>query len=333
MTTAQQNPVARLVDLDPRTLASHPQNIRFDLGDVSELASMRTTGVGLIQPVIVVPLEEGGHRIVAGHRRVLAAVGANLPTVQCVERHDLADQTDEQIAAMIAENIQRQEITPDEEVAAYAQLAAFPAWIAERIAERTGRSVERLREGLQAAALPEGVRTYVAAGTMTLDQAAALDEFADDEKATQRILKAAETGYVHYTLADERAKRERKAKAAATRADLRADGVRIVSTPKGWPYSSVEQPLSSLRTKSNRRITDASHARCPGAAAFIDRDGEAVHVCLHPKEWGHKVIGFYKHLTEEEAAAKAAEEGGGGGTGRAVGSGDHCPASVHPGRS
>jgi ParB family transcriptional regulator, chromosome partitioning protein len=90
---------------------------------VTELAaSLKTGGIGLVEP-IVVPVE-GGYRMVGGHRRATAAILAELPTVPCFERPDLADSDPDQIAAMIAENVHRKNLTGDEEVAAYAQLGA-----------------------------------------------------------------------------------------------------------------------------------------------------------------------------------------------------------------
>jgi ParB-like chromosome segregation protein Spo0J len=56
-----------LVWLEPRELSSHPANMRFDLRDLDELAESIAES-GIVEPLVVVPVE-GGHRIVAGHRR------------------------------------------------------------------------------------------------------------------------------------------------------------------------------------------------------------------------------------------------------------------------
>ena len=59
---------ATLNYLDPRALAANPANVRRDLGDLSALvASIRS--VGVLEPLIVIPDGDGGHLIVAGHRR------------------------------------------------------------------------------------------------------------------------------------------------------------------------------------------------------------------------------------------------------------------------
>lgn len=203
---------------------------------------------------------------------------------------------------MLAENLHRADLTAVEEADGYAHLAAFD-WTPDQIAKRTGRKVERVRHGLAAAVLPDDVRPHVAEGSLTLEQAAALDEFSEDPKALARLLKAAESGYgIHYALADERAKKadsERKAEAKQTLAD---EGTRIVAKPKGSPWGTVEVELEQLTDPNGRKLTTKKHRSCPGHAAFIDRDGSAVHICQHHKEWGHGTPAGYRHLSTEEAA-------------------------------
>ena len=64
---------ATLTYLDPRALAANPANVRSDLGDLASLvASIRS--VGVIEPLIVIPDADGGHLIVAGHRRNAAVI-------------------------------------------------------------------------------------------------------------------------------------------------------------------------------------------------------------------------------------------------------------------
>jgi hypothetical protein len=66
---------ASLVHIDPRVLAANPANVRSNLGDLASLvASIRS--VGVIEPLIVIPDHDGGHLIVAGHRRNAAAIAA-----------------------------------------------------------------------------------------------------------------------------------------------------------------------------------------------------------------------------------------------------------------
>jgi hypothetical protein len=56
-----------LVFLDPRALAANPANVRSDLGDLGPLvASIRS--IGVLEPLIVIPDGDGGHRSRADHR-------------------------------------------------------------------------------------------------------------------------------------------------------------------------------------------------------------------------------------------------------------------------
>jgi hypothetical protein len=206
---------------------------------------------------------------------------------------------------MLAENLHRADLTAVEEAEGYAQLAAFD-WSAEQIVARTGRKADRIRHGLAVAKLPEKVRPRVALGEWTLEQAAGVEEFADDEKAVARLSRV--TGaYLHYALADERARRDRKAKATETRVRLADQGVRIIAKPKDFPWGSAAVELDRLVDDKGRKLTPGKHRRCAGHAAIIDADGTAIFVCQHPKEYDHQTPPGYRHKTREEAKAEQAE--------------------------
>jgi ParB family chromosome partitioning protein len=123
-----------------------------------------------------------------------------------------------------------------------------------------------------------------------------------------RLLKASESGYgIHYALADERSKKQRRERKVETKAALTKSGVHIVSKPKGFPWGTVEVAIDRLTDDKGKALTVKKHAKCPGHAAFIDTDGNAVYVCRHPKDWGHVTPSDYRHMTDEEAAAAEAE--------------------------
>jgi ParB family chromosome partitioning protein len=307
-----------LVELDPRTLAAHPANVRFDLGDLTELtASIKA--VGVLEPVIVTPVtgdgdkrnhkKSSGYRILAGHRRVAAAIRAKTPTVPCVVRDDLTADSDA-LAAMIVENVHRADLTPTEEAAAYAQLAAFDLTAAQ-IAERTGRKTKTVRDALKLHALPEQIKQPVADGILTLAEAAAIAEFASDDKAHARLLKAAESGYgLAYAIAEERRRRDKNARKAASRTELVDAGVKVVGQPKGFPYYSREARVTDLALADGAtRYTPDSHGDCPGHAAFLDpTTGEPVFICREPDSHGHVRMTGTNYVTPEEAERRAAED-------------------------
>jgi ParB family transcriptional regulator, chromosome partitioning protein len=68
-------------------------------------------GIGLVELVVVVPVQDG-YRMVTGYRRCTGTILAELPTVPCFVRPDLADSDPDQVAAMIDASVHRQE--PDQ---------------------------------------------------------------------------------------------------------------------------------------------------------------------------------------------------------------------------
>jgi ParB family chromosome partitioning protein len=305
------------VELDPRSLAAHPGNIREDLGDLTELtASIKA--VGVLEPVIITTVtEENGkaatrkpsYRILAGHRRVAAAVKAKAATVPCLVRSDL-DGDVESLTTMIVENVHRADLSPTEEAAAYAQLAAFDLTPVQ-IAERTGRKAKTVRDALKLHRLPESVQQPVASGSITLEQAAEIAKFADDEKAHARLLKAAESGYgLSYAIAEEKHRRDRTARKATNRAALAKAGVKVIGKPKGYPYDGPVAAVAALCLADGSTRYDAiSHAQCPGHATFLDPGtGEPMYVCTDPDGNGHVRMTATGYVSPEEAARREAED-------------------------
>lgn len=85
----------------------HPDNPRKELGDLTELAeSIKEQGI--LQNLTVIPEGEEDYLVVIGHRRLAAAKLAGLEKVPCVIS-DMDHKT--QVATMLLENIQRQDLT------------------------------------------------------------------------------------------------------------------------------------------------------------------------------------------------------------------------------
>jgi ParB/RepB/Spo0J family partition protein len=295
-----------LLELDPRQLEDNPHNPRADLGDLTELTdSIRA--VGVLEPLIVTPTGAGRHMLLFGHRRRAAAVEAGLATVPCDVRAEYAGKSAEQIADMLAENLHRRDLTNLEEAAGYEQLSMFDGWTPEKIASRVGRPVGHVRAGLAAAKVSDQLRPNVVDGALTLEQAAAIEAYAGDAKAYQRLLRAASyPPGLYHALADERHKREVSDRRTATRRELVDAGVRVIGKPRNFPWSSVEARVTELTTPDGALFTPEAHASCPGHAAFIDDDGAAVFVCQHPKDWNHGTPPGYAHRSKAEI--RAAEE-------------------------
>jgi ParB/RepB/Spo0J family partition protein len=298
-----------LLELDPRLLPVSPLNPRSDVGDLSELtASIAESGV--LQPLTVVPDADAplGFMVLWGMRRRAAAIEAGLAVVPCDPRPEYAGKTAEQLADMLAENLHRQALSGAEEADGYAQLSAFEGWTPERIAKRVGRPVERVRTALAAASASEALRPGLLEGQVTLEQAAAIEEFAGDPKAYERLITVVRQNPVglHWALADERQKHQLATAKAITRRGLVDSGVRTITRPQDFPWSSVAARVRELTGPDGELLTAKSHASCPGHAAFVDKDGQPEFVCQNPKDWGHGVPPSYRHRGQDEV--RAAEE-------------------------
>ena len=90
----------------------------FDETALAELADSISQH-GVLQPLLVRPLLDGGYQIVAGERRWRASRMAGLTEVPVVIR-ELSDGETMELA--LIENLQREDLTPVEEALGYQQL-------------------------------------------------------------------------------------------------------------------------------------------------------------------------------------------------------------------
>lgn len=128
--------------IDVGLISQHPDNPRKDLGDLTELAdSIRANGI--LQNLTVVKAHESfiSYRCVIGHRRLAAAKLAGLQEVPCM----ISDmEYPEQIATMLLENMQRNDLTVYEQAQSFQMLLGFGETI-NTIAEKTGFSETTVR--------------------------------------------------------------------------------------------------------------------------------------------------------------------------------------------
>ena len=111
---AQRNYLIDLPTAEISDFPDHPFKVRM-VESMTELAdSVKERGV--LHPMLVRPMPDGGYQMVAGHRRKMAAELAGLSTVPCIVR-ELTD--DEAVIIMVDSNLQRDQVLPSEKVFAY----------------------------------------------------------------------------------------------------------------------------------------------------------------------------------------------------------------------
>jgi len=106
-----------VIDLDPAEISdfpNHPFHVRMDEEMERLVESVKERGV--LSPVLVRPMPDGGYQMVSGHRRKRAVELAEQPTLSCIVR-ELTD--DEAVIIMVDSNLQREQVLPSEKAFAY----------------------------------------------------------------------------------------------------------------------------------------------------------------------------------------------------------------------
>lgn len=142
----------------------------FDEEKLQELADSISEN-GLIQPIAVRPLENGGYQIVAGERRWRASRMAGLEEVP-VYILDLDDKQTMQLA--LIENIQRQDLSPIEEAEAYKKLMTAYGMTQEETAKVVGKSRSAVANSVRLLSLCDEVKKMVNDGILSSGHAKVL---------------------------------------------------------------------------------------------------------------------------------------------------------------
>ncbi len=152
-------------------LMGQPGNRRvggFDKKKLEGMAeSIRTGGIQLPAVVRRRNEKEGQYEIVAGERRLRAAMIAGLPTLPCLVR-DMGDQ--EVLKFRIIENLQREDVHALDEAQAYKKLEAGGSNI-EQIAKDVGKSASYVYQRLKLLDLFAEAREALASGTISAGHA------------------------------------------------------------------------------------------------------------------------------------------------------------------
>lgn len=169
------NMMMRISNIEPNKDQPRKQ---FDEDALVELAdSIRQHGV--IQPLLVRPLENGMYQLVAGERRWRASRMAGLLEVPVVIK-DLSDTEAMEIA--LIENLQRRDLNAIEEALGYEQLLSQYGMTQEKVAERVGKSRPAVANSLRLLNLPQPVIELVKTGEVSAGHARALLKLESDDE-------------------------------------------------------------------------------------------------------------------------------------------------------
>jgi ParB family chromosome partitioning protein len=147
-----------LVEIDIDVISTNPFQPRKIFSDegLSELAAS-IQEFGVIQPLIV-RLTDTGYELIAGERRLRAAVLAGRSSVPCVVRK-FADKESAELAMI--ENLQREDLHFFEEAAGYEMLLTQFLLKQEELSERIGKNQSTIANKLRLLKLPLLIRDMV----------------------------------------------------------------------------------------------------------------------------------------------------------------------------
>ncbi|MCL2764481.1 MAG: ParB/RepB/Spo0J family partition protein [Treponema sp.] len=167
-----RNKAQDIVQLPVNKLVPNPGQPRknFDETELQELADSIKT-YGIIQPVIAANAGDGTYIIIAGERRTRAARLASLETIPVIIR-DYTDQ--KRLEVSLIENIQRSDLNPIEEAAAYKNLMDFSNLSQDELAVKMGKNRSTVANALRLLKLPVEIQKSIEEGKVSSGHARAL---------------------------------------------------------------------------------------------------------------------------------------------------------------
>lgn len=171
-----------LIDRNPYQTRSH-----FDEKALEELAAS-VAATGVVQPILVRPMNGGRYQLIAGERRLLASRKAEKTVIPAIVRQVSDEQA---LEITIVENLQRADLNPMEQARAFDRLGVQCMLTQEQVAKRTGKDRATVSNFLRMLRLPPQVQAKVESGELSYGHARALLAIESPEevlRAAQKIL-------------------------------------------------------------------------------------------------------------------------------------------------
>ena len=241
----------RNVDLERITPNPEQPRLAFDETSLQELAaSIREHGV--LQPILVRPLDGGDYQLIAGERRWRASKAAGLETIPALVE-EIDDDTALEIS--IIENLQREDLSPLDEAAMYDRMVRDHGYSVRRLAQKLGKDKGYLENRLRLADAPEEIRELVSLRKDTLSHAYELLKV-EDPKKRKRL--AAQVARGELTLIKLRDRIEgRPARSAPVGRDIDDEGAPKVVDESGDETADVaEAAWTGKRDADPSDLTD-----------------------------------------------------------------------------
>lgn len=186
-TEVQVKKTLRITEIEPNR--EQPRKNFSDEAITALAESIRDHG--MLQPILVRPMEDGSYRIVAGERRWRAARMLGLDEVPV----NIKEMTDTEAAQLaLIENLQRENLNPVEEAMGFKELIEKYGMTQDAVAKTIGRSRSSVSNSMRILALPDRILNMVEDGELSLGHAKALLSFKNEDLMIATAVKAANGG-------------------------------------------------------------------------------------------------------------------------------------------
>ena len=183
-----------LVELPVSEIHPNPYQPRRDVDPVAlEELKSSIRQAGLLQPVVVRPLPNGGgFELIAGERRLRACQALGWERIPAVKR-EVDDRT--VLTLALIENLQRDDLSPVDEARGYERLIQEFNLTQQDVAAAVGRDRSTVANALRLLRLPEAVLTMLHDGHLSVGHARALLALEDLRVVTNLAREAVAQGW------------------------------------------------------------------------------------------------------------------------------------------
>ncbi len=178
----------RIQKLPIKNIQPNPKQPRrhFDEQALAELSSS-IKRYGVLQPIIVAPIGQGGYQIIAGERRWRAAKQAGLEHMPAIVR----DQAEiEKLEIALIENIQRVDLSPLEQALSIERLHSQFNISYQDIAHKLGKAATTVNNIVRLLQLPKDAQAALAEGRITEGHARAILSLKHAPQLQTELLKS-----------------------------------------------------------------------------------------------------------------------------------------------
>jgi ParB family transcriptional regulator, chromosome partitioning protein len=233
----------RIVAID--RIEPNPEQPRLVIDEVSlnELASsIREHGV--LQPILVRPLDALRYQLIAGERRWRASTIAGLKTIPALIE-EIDDDTALEIS--IIENLQREDLSPLDEAVMYDRMVREHGYSIRKLADKLGKDKGYLENRLRLADAPAEIRELVSLRKDTLSHAYELMKVEDPRKRRRLAEQVARGELTLVKLRD---------KIEGRRASTRRDKVVPITGDLDAEPTEAEAPPAEIRAEAPTPAAD-----------------------------------------------------------------------------